>query len=167
MKKYSCLLYGLLFFAFVSCKKEDFHVEEISSNSINNSLLGNWYLEDVPFDTLKLKRGYTFKQDNGFEYLEMVINSSGDVLGFRHRLLGKYEVKGDKLTMFYSHHYIYDFNKGEYEDIENLKPAGEANLPKTVTSDFSQDKNTLTLYFPPCGPNEFCTDVNFMTYYKE
>ena len=99
MKKYSCLLYGLLFFAFVSCKKEDFHVEEISSNSINNSLLGNWYLEDVPFDTLKLKRGYTFKQDNGFEYLEMVINSSGDVLGFRHRLLGKYEVKGDKAIL--------------------------------------------------------------------
>lgn len=167
MKKYSCLLCALLFFAFVSCKKEDFLVEEISSNSINNSLLGKWYLEDVPFDTLKLKRGYNFKQDNSFEFLEKVINSSGDVLGYRHRLIGKYEVKGDKLTMFYSQHYIYDFNKGEYEDIEALKPAGEADIPKTVTRDFRQNNNTLTLYFPPCGPNELCTGLNFMTFYKD
>jgi len=167
MKKYSCLLYGLLFFAFVSCQKEDFLVEEISSNSINNSLIGNWYLEDVPFDTLKLKRGYTFKQDNSFESFEKVTNSSGDILGYRHRFIGKYEVKGDKLTLFYSQHYTYDYNKGEYEDIEDLKPAREADIPKSGTRDFRQDKNTLTLYFLPCGPNELCTTLTFMTLYKD
>ncbi|MHC2991063.1 hypothetical protein OB13_05505 [Pontibacter sp. HJ8] len=167
MKKFSYLFCGLLFFAIVSCEKEDFSNEKTSSMNIKNSLLGKWSIEVEPSNILKLKRGYNFKQDNSFEYLEKVINSSGDILGFRHRLIGKYEVKDNKLTLFYSQHFMYDHNKGEYENIENLTLTGEAGSPKTVTMDFNMDKNILTLYFPPCGPLEYCLGSNFTTLYKD
>jgi len=167
MKKFSYILYGLLLVVLLSCEKEEIIDAEANSTSTSSALLGTWHQENSPYDTLELKREYIFKTDDSFEVYEKVINSSENVLGFRQRATGKYELKGDKLTMVYLQFYNYDSSKDIYsyeEKIEDLKLSEAIDYQETVTIEYNQSKNILKLLYPPCAPNEYC--MGFVTLFK-
>ncbi|WP_299706127.1 hypothetical protein [uncultured Pontibacter sp.] len=159
MKKFSHILYGLLLFALLSCKKEEIIAAEANSASASRALIGTWYQEAGPYGALRLKREYSFKTDNSFDRYEKVINSSGDVVGFRQRATGKYELKGDKLTMVYLQFYNSDKSKdidSYEEEIDDLIPSGSIDYQETVTLEYHQMKNIMMFKYPPCPFDHSC-----------
>ena len=156
MKVYSILFLSLLLIICFSCQKEEF-----DSESLKNSLVGQWRQEPSPFDSLVINAEYTFKKDYTFERLDKMVDSSGNFLGLRERTTGNYEIKEGKISMSYLRFFKYEnFGAGTYyygnvESLVSYTPI-EPSVFKNIIIKINPDKKSLTLQWPPCPYNVHC-----------
>ena len=145
MKK--LFIFSALLLIFNSCTNnsdEDFAV-----------LLNGVWANNLPIENSNLSQSfqYDFDPDNTFIVSTIVQNEAGDLLGYRYRALGNYEVNGDMLTLNLLEIFIHNDSNNLFSSLNDLELQSESQQ-RILT--FSINRNTLIFISPPCGPNELC-----------
>lgn len=123
----------------------------------NNLLVGTWEnsynLED---DDLTTSLIYNFHPDNSFDLSRVVVNSStSEILGYRYKSTGSYQVNGNQLTTIETESYIHNDLTGLYTDEDDLELSDYTKQMKVIFT-ISDQPNILTFEYEPCGPLENC-----------
>jgi hypothetical protein len=151
-----------LLFLFSDCTKE-----ELSNSAYKEKLIAVWYKSTVIEDENQTsKQEYHFNDDNTFEILRKIIDdTTGDILGYRFRQTGVFEVDSTQLTFNTSAIYTNDEEQGRYNNIEDLVFLPQsAPASNSVSIEFADNYNTLIIY-PPCPPLACC--IGSLTLQKE
>lgn len=151
------IIIGALFLLLTSCQNERINPENNAALG-PNQLIGKWSQDASPHGNLLLKREYVFNKEGAFEILEKIVNSSGDLQGFRQKATGTYELKDSKLKFTYEQYYNADLSTDfyAYDDLADLTPSDPVkDFTITFSVSFVNKENRLTLT-SHCEPHKVC-----------
>lgn len=120
-------------------------------------IIGTWSKSDSMDDpTLNQSLQYIFNLDNTLEVSRIITNNStSEIVGFRYKAIGMYEINDDILNMYFSEIYTYDDSSGLYSNTDDLTLSGYTSTEE-VTVSFNKDGKMITFFYPPCPPNAIC-----------
>jgi hypothetical protein len=137
----------------LSCSKDD-------RDNINyDDILGIWYQEEYLEEYDRISRlEYNFREDQTLEVLRIEIKSdSRNVLGYRFRTLGNYELFNNQISFFNLICYGNNDTKEAYTELENLELVDNSvNDHYTVTCKIEDSGKKIIFIYPPCGPTQNC-----------
>ncbi len=122
-----------------------------------NFLVGTWVKTEImENDSLSQSLQYNFNIDNTFIVSRVIIdNTTTEVIGYRYRALGTYEISENILTLRKLEIYKHDDSSGLFSNINDLELSSDSDkVIITVSIDNSQ--RVLTFTYPPCKPYENC-----------
>lgn len=160
MKRFA-FIFTVLFVLIISfgCSKD------LELNLTQKKLVGTWYKEKASARPNELTRvQYDIREDSSFEILRIEKDvNTGEVLGYKFRRKGVYEVDGDNLT--FSHFATYDNvdSIAPYSSIEDLRLVEGDSIEYHVTCTFEEQDNKLIFTYPPCGPLANCITSDTLT----
>lgn len=145
---YLTVLATLLFF---SCSKD---VEEAPADLI----LGAWEQNElVEGENLIQSLQYVFHSDRKYDLSRTIIDpSTSEVVGYRAKASGTYDINGSRLTLVESERFIHNDSDRLYADLDDLEPFEFTGGPTQVSFLLDEERNQLTFQFDPCGINENC-----------
>ena len=149
MKK-SIMLVSVLLIS-ISCTKE------VDTNPQTHKIIGIWSnMSSMDDPNLNTSLRYVFNLDNTIEVTRIVSKkSTSEVLGFRYRAIGTYEINKDILSMHFSEIYTHDDSSGDYSNINDLE-LSHSSETRVVTVSFSKFGKVMTFIYPPCPENANC-----------
>lgn len=134
-----------------SCSQD---IEETQPNLI----LGSWEnTHPIEGENLIQLHRYVFHADRSFDLSRVIINpSTSEIVGYRAKASGIYEINKNRLTLIESERYIHNDYDRLYSDIEDLEPTEFPVGTTQVSFSLDEEQNQLTFQYDPCGINENC-----------
>ena len=152
MKKLIALSCFLLI--FISCTDND------DENSFSNSIIGVWArTEPMEDPSMNQTLQYTFYGDHTVEIVRMAVDAStSEILGFRYKGIGTYEIDGDTLHVSLSEIYKHDDSSELYSSEAELELSDDTS-DESLAISFSESGDILIFDYPPCPMNANCIDT--------
>lgn len=120
-------------------------------------LAGDWAKTEImENDSLSQSLQYNFSIDKTFIVSTVIIdNTTAQIIGYRYRAIGTYNVKRNILVLNLSEIYIHDDSIGLFSNINDLELSNNSDK-QTITFSIDKNQKVLTFKYPPCGPAENC-----------
>lgn len=137
----------ILLISFSACKKTD----------VGPSIFGTWSYDSRSGNYI-YRMSYKFSGDSTLIYTTTVLDTTKKQLGYRYKMIGRYRLNGSALSIFQSSASSLQNAPANviYTDEQNLTPLVVIAAEQKLTVNFSADKSSFMLIYPPCGPNESC-----------
>ncbi len=132
-------------------------------------ILGTWFESSTNEDLNRTYRNeYTFKDDNTFTNLSMVIDpASGEILGYHLRQTGNYIAVNDSLAFYDTQYWINDDPENTYVPLDELVEGGEfPGYNHGVDLAFSNNNNTM-IFFYRCNTWNYALCIGSRTLKRE
>ena len=148
MKKLTLIVAFLMI--FTRCTNDSYEDQ-------SDLLIGSWAITEIMEDSsLSQSLQYTFNADKTFVSSRVIIdNTTNEIIGYRYRALGTYDISRDILGLRKSEIYLHDDLSGLFSDINALELANYSD-ETTINFLIDDSQNLLTFIYPPCGPAESC-----------
>jgi len=141
----ACVL-AVLLLNLTACKK--------SNNG--PSIFGTWNYDSRSGNYI-YRMSYKFYGDSTLLFTNTVLDTTRKELGYRYKMTGRYRFNGSALSLFQSN--VWSLQNAPnvlYASEQNLIPLLTIAAEQKLTVNFSADKTSFVLIYPPCGPSENC-----------